>query len=159
MDVCAGLTNYYIPSTSGLQEKKSKRLTNYKRWCTKAKRYNNSSRTTDWIEKLLWTPITGHRKFASHWILSRYLINVKHITANDAYTTLKDWSIRCNEVETLSPSAREFDIRIRYDIKEAVKNRKVPIGKNLLREMNKELYQTCFWCVYASMIEMRIEHE
>ncbi len=61
-----------------------------------------------------------------------------------AYAILKDWSIRCNRVEPLSPSVREFDIRVRYDIKEAVKNGKVPIGKNLLSEMNKELYAMLF---------------
>lgn len=109
-----------------------------------SKKYANGSNVIDWIEKLLLTPITDHRKFVSHWILSRYLINVKRTNPEKAYTILKDWSIRCNRVEALSPSVREFDIRIRYDIKEAVKNVKASIGKNLLSEMNKELYSMLF---------------
>jgi hypothetical protein len=52
--------------------------------------------------------------------------------------------MRCNEVKALSPTVREFDKRIRYDINEAVKDCKVPIGKKLLKEMNKELYDKLF---------------
>jgi hypothetical protein len=40
----------------------------------------------------------------------------------------------------LLPSTRDFDKRIRDGIKEAVKSGKAPIGKNLLKVMNKELY-------------------
>jgi Primase X len=115
----------------------------------KSKMYNKSSGSSsdiEWIEKLIQTPIPDHRKFASHWILSRYLINVKHMTTNDAYAILKDWSIICNGVEALLPSARDFDMRLRYNIKEAVKNGKAPIGKNLLRAMNKQLYSMLFFC-------------
>lgn len=66
------------------------------------------------------------------------------LTSNDGYAILKDWSMRCNEVKALLPSAREFDNRIRYDVREAVKNGKAPIGKNLLKEMNEELYSLFF---------------
>jgi Primase X len=110
------------------------------------KKYNvSSSSSIDWLEeKILQTQIPDHRKFASHWILSRYLINVKHMNPDETYTVLKDWSMRCNGVKALSPSTTEFDKRIRYDIKEAVKTGKAPIGKKLLGEMNKELYALIF---------------
>jgi hypothetical protein len=47
----------------------------------KIRTYNSItiSISINWIERLLQTPIADHRKFVSHWILSRYLINVKHI--------------------------------------------------------------------------------
>jgi len=109
------------------------------------KKYNSSGRSINWIEeKILQTPISDHRKFVSYWILSRYLINVKHMNPDEAYTVLKDWSMRCNGVEALSPSKTEFDKRIRYDIKDAVKTGKAPIGRNLLEQMNKDLYATSF---------------
>jgi len=44
----------------------------------------------------------------------------------------------------LSPSLREFDTRIKNDIKEAAKSGKAPIGKELLKDMNKELYAKLF---------------
>ena len=113
----------------------------------KRKKYNvSSSSSIDWIEeKILQAQISDHRKFVSHWILSRYLINVKHMNPDEAYAVLKDWSMGCNGVKALSPSTTEFDKRIRYDIKEAVKTGKAPIGKKLLEEMNKDLYAMLFF--------------
>jgi hypothetical protein len=73
-----------------------------------------------------------------------YLINVKHINPDQAYAIMKDWSVRCNEIRPLSPSVREFDKKIRNDIKEAIKNGKASIGENLLKDMNNELYRIVF---------------
>ena len=47
-------------------------------------------------------------------------------------------------MKALSPTIQEFDSIIRYDIKEAVKSGKAPIGKELLKDMNKELYAKLF---------------
>jgi hypothetical protein len=112
----------------------------------KAKKYNSAitSISFNWIERLLHTPITDHRKFVIYWILSRYLINVKHMNADQAYAIMKDWTMRCNEMEHLSPSVREFDTIIRNDIKEAIKSGKASIGDKLLKDMNNELYETLF---------------
>jgi hypothetical protein len=112
----------------------------------KAKKYNSAitSISINWIERLLHTPITDHRKFVSYWILSRYLINVKHMNADQAYAIMKDWAMRCNEIRPLSPSVREFDNKIRNDIKEAIKSGKAPIGEKLLKDMNNELYKMMF---------------
>jgi Primase X len=107
--------------------------------------YNNSrSGSIDWIEMLLRTPISDYRKFASYWILSRCLINIRHVNPDEAYAIMKEWSLNCNELEQLSPSIRDFDRRIRNDIREAVKSKKAPIGKELLKDMNKELYAKLF---------------
>jgi hypothetical protein len=110
----------------------------------KAKKYNNTNIIINWIERLLHTPIADHRKFVSHWILSRYLINVKHINPDQAYAIMKGWSLRCNEISPLSPCFREFDNKIRNDIKEAIKSGKAPIGEKLLKDMNSELYNMVF---------------
>lgn len=111
----------------------------------KIKKYSSTtSISIDWIERLLHTPIADHRKFVSYWILSRYLINVKHFKPDQAYTVMKDWSMRCNEITPLSPSVREFDNKIRNDIKEAIKSGKASIGEKLLKDMNNELYRMVF---------------
>jgi hypothetical protein len=44
----------------------------------------------------------------------------------------------------LSPSVREFDNKIRNDIKEAIKSGKASIGDKLLKDMNNELYTIVF---------------
>jgi hypothetical protein len=110
----------------------------------KRKHSNNNNRSIDWIEMLLQIPIPDHRKFASYWILSRYLINIKHLDPDEAYAIMKDWLLKCNELERLSSSLREFDTRIKNDIKEAAKSGKAPIGKELLKDMNKEFYAKLF---------------
>jgi hypothetical protein len=113
---------------------------------TMMKKYNSNttSISIDWIERLLHTPIADHRKFVSHWILSRYLINVKHISPDQAYAIMKDWSLKCNEIRPLSPSVREFDNIIRNDIREAIKSGKASIGEKLLNDMNNQLYKILF---------------
>jgi hypothetical protein len=52
--------------------------------------------------------------------------------------------LRYNEIRPLSPPFREFDKKIRKDIKEAIKSGKAPIGDKLLNDMNKELYKMVF---------------
>jgi hypothetical protein len=44
----------------------------------------------------------------------------------------------------LSPSVRDFDNKIRKDIKQALKNGKAPIGEKRLKDMKYELYKMMF---------------
>ena len=46
--------------------------------------------------------------------------------------------------EEVDKLIREFDMRVKNDIKEAAKSGKAPIGKELLKDMNKELYAKLF---------------
>jgi hypothetical protein len=57
---------------------------------------------------------------------------------------MKGWSLKCNEIRSLSPSVREFDNKIRNNIKKALKSGKASIGEMLLKEMNNELYKMVF---------------
>jgi hypothetical protein len=98
---------------------------------------SNSSR----LEKLLQNPIADHRKFVCYWLLSRYLINVKHLSYEQAYAVIKNWLLKCSEVERLSPSIRAFDIQVKHNIKDVQKSGKIPIGEKLLKDMNEELYK------------------
>jgi Primase X len=106
--------------------------------------YNHSNVTSVYynrLEKLLLTPISDHRKFVCYWLLSRYLINIRHLNYEQAYATMKNWLCKCDEVERLFPSARVFDALVKNDIRDAQKSGKVPIGDEKLKEMNEEVYK------------------
>jgi Primase X len=102
---------------------------------------HNSSSYYSRLEKLLHTPIADHRKRVCYLLLSRYLINIKHLGYEQAYAVIKNWLLKCNEVERLSPSVRAFDTLIKNDIKEAQKSGKIPIGEKKLMERSEELYE------------------
>ena len=142
-----------IQSWDGIRPKINSMLYEYYLFLADAKIKNvNHVRTTakgqkktasiswGWIEDLLNKPLPDFRKFVSHYILSRYLVNVKQLSQEEAYSVVIDWLIRCNKIETLHPPLREFGKRVLYDAKEASRSQKLPIGKNLLRDMNNDLY-------------------
>ena len=49
-----------------------------------------------WFERLLQTPIPDWRKNVIDLILTRYLINVKHLPFEESYIIIKDWLDRCS---------------------------------------------------------------
>jgi len=113
----------------------------------KTSKHNSKMDITNlyWIDNLLKEkPLPDFRKFACHWILSRYLINVRRLSPGESYSVIIDWLQKCDKLEPLSPSLSEFERRVKHDIKEAVKHEKVSIGKQLLRDMNKELHAILF---------------
>ena len=56
-----------------------------------------------WIEKgILDHPLADQRKYIIWRILSPYLLNVKKLPKEEAYSIMKDWLDKCNELETLS---------------------------------------------------------
>jgi Primase X len=69
------------------------------------------------------------------------LINIKRLDCEQAYTAIKNWLCKCNEVERLSPSAGVFDTLIKNDIKDAQKSGKLPVGEKKLKERNEEVYK------------------
>jgi len=98
-----------------------------------------------WIDILLKeNPLADFRKFVCHWILSRYMINVRRLTPEESYSAIMDWLRKCNRIQQLSPSLHEFERRVKYDITEALRCGKAPIGKQLLKVMNKELHAILF---------------
>src|SRR4051794_22863664 len=61
---------------------------------------------TIWFERLLQTPIADYRKNAIALILSRYLVNVRQLSAEDSYAIIKDWLDKCKSV---SPLEKGYD--------------------------------------------------
>jgi hypothetical protein len=58
--------------------------------------------TIDWIERLLETPIEDHRNYCLWTILVPYLLNVKHLSEEDAFKVLIEWLQKCNHLRRLS---------------------------------------------------------
>jgi len=87
---------------------------------------------------LLKTPLPDYRKMIIWLVLSRYLINVLGMTYEDAFSIIKKWVMRCDEEKPLYPG--HFDIIIRDRLRQAVKDKKYPIGLHRLKMENIELY-------------------
>lgn len=85
---------------------------------------NISPQSYLWIETLLHTPISDHRKHTLELVLAPYLVVIKHFSFSEAHTKIKDWTSKCHAIRTLDPS---FDIRIKLAIEKSIQNGIPPI--------------------------------
>jgi Primase X len=93
--------------------------------------------TIKWIEKgVLEHPLSDHRKYIVWRILSPYLLNVKKLPKEEAYSVMKEWLDKCDKLEKLS-----FDpkTKIKDGLKGASKGY-FPISLEKLKEENRQLY-------------------
>jgi hypothetical protein len=115
-----------------------KELQRYKQPKNYSQGTSRNNNTIPWIEKLLQTPLEDYRKFALWCIIAPYLINIKKLSYNDAFNTIKDWLNKCH-------TSRRLDFKPDYLIKYNLNNAKrigyFPIGLNKLKEENSDLYQ------------------
>jgi hypothetical protein len=98
---------------------------------------HSANTTIQWIEQLLYTPICDHRKFAVWRILAPYLINVKGLSSEGAFSIIEEWLERCNQQSRLSFSPKS---KIREGIKGTAKGYR-PISYEKLKIENNELYE------------------
>jgi hypothetical protein len=99
----------------------------------------NQERTNviKWIEKgILERPLPDHRKYIIWRILSPYLVNVKKLPKEEAYSVLKEWLDKCDKIEKLNFNAK---IKIKDGLKGASKGY-YPISMEKLKEENRQLY-------------------
>jgi Primase X len=62
----------------------------------------NNSNKIKWIENgILQNVLTDHRKYVIWRIFSPYLLNVRKLTREEAYSVMKDWLDKCDEKERL----------------------------------------------------------
>jgi hypothetical protein len=93
--------------------------------------------TIKWIEKgILEHPLSDHRKYIIWRILSRYLLNVRNLPKEEAYSTMKEWLEKCDKLEKLSFNPKT---KIKDGLKGASKGY-FPISMEKLKEENKALY-------------------
>jgi hypothetical protein len=99
-----------------------------------------------WIERVLsQTPIEDFRKTTIGLILSRYLINVKKLNYNQAHAIIWEWLDKCQQLRRLEPSRSYFDrYVVRYQLKEAQRNKRWPMKLETLKEKYHELYKQLY---------------
>src|SRR5215212_8378228 len=90
-----------------------------------------------WIEKgILEHPLSDHRKYIVWRILSPYLLNVKKLPKEEAYSVMKEWLDKCDKLEKLNFNSK---IKIKNGLKGASKGF-FPISMEKLKEENIQLY-------------------
>jgi Primase X len=100
-----------------------------------------SSSTTPYVEKLLRMQIQDHRKFAISLILAPYFVNIQHQSDIDCFSKIKQWVLKCNEINKLKPATVHFDDLIKKSIERARNTRIKPLKfEETLRYKNRELY-------------------
>jgi hypothetical protein len=97
--------------------------------------------TYQWIEKLLETPITDHRKRTIDLVLAPFLIVIKHLSFEESYSTIKHWIVKCNSIEILKPSIEYFDNRIKAAINNSIQNKIPPILQENIEKKYPEWYR------------------
>src|SRR5215212_6989942 len=95
--------------------------------------------TIKWIEKgILEHPLPDHRKYIIWRILSPYLLNVKKLSKEEAYSVMKEWLDKCDKLEKLTFNSKT---KIKDGLKGASKGY-FPISMEKLKEENRQLYYT-----------------
>jgi hypothetical protein len=93
--------------------------------------------TIKWIEKgILEHPLPDHRKYIIWRILSPYLLNVKKLPKEEAYSVMKEWLDKCDKLEKITFNPK---IKIKDGLKGASKGY-FPISMEKLKEENRQLY-------------------
>lgn len=97
----------------------------------------SSNSKLKWVETLLQTSIDDYRKTAVSLILSPYLINIRKVGYQEAYTAINDWLNKCNSVRRLD---FDDDYKIKTSLKIAIKERTLPMKFSTLKTKNTELH-------------------
>jgi hypothetical protein len=101
---------------------------------------NGQIGVTYWIEKLLETPLNDYRQIARDLIIIPYLIVRRGITNTDEIEAIvMGWADKCNELEPLNPTYREFEKDMRYRINVVRRKMIPPMSFDTLQKENPEL--------------------
>ncbi len=90
------------------------------------------TRSYDWIEKLLSTPIPDVRHRTVNIILAPYLTNVKELDADAAATVIIDYIEKCKEI---NPDTKINDSYIRYQCRYAKAKGLKPLSLKRAKEL------------------------
>jgi Primase X len=105
------------------------------------KRYaitSGQSNSIHWIETLLKTPIEDYRKIALALILAPYLINIKKLSYDEAFSIIKEWLSKCDELQPLDSN---FDYRIKSSLFTAMRKQTLPMKLDTLQKKNNQLHK------------------
>jgi Primase X len=100
-----------------------------------------TSTAITYVEKLLKIGISDYRKNAIGLILAPYFVNILKLSDDESFIRIKDWALKCNNINALKPSIKDFDIIIKNAIKRAKVTGIKPLKFNdTLQFKNKKLY-------------------
>jgi Primase X len=94
--------------------------------------------TIPWIEKLLQTPINDYKKNAVSLILGPYLVNIRKLSYDTALNIINNWLSKCGKLRQLD---QDFDYKVRYALKNCVKNGYRSLKLDTLKSKNMALYE------------------
>jgi hypothetical protein len=80
--------------------------------------------------------LSDHRKYIIWRILSPYLLNVKKLPKEEAYSVMKEWLDKCDKLDRLNFNPK---IKIKDGLRGASKGY-FPISMEKLKEENRQLY-------------------
>ena len=93
---------------------------------TNSSNNNSVPKCNQWIEDiLLKTPISDYRKITIDLVLVPFFIVIKKLTVNETFDMIKEYLIKCHELQPLKPSINEFEKRIKIAIEKSIEN-KIP---------------------------------
>lgn len=95
----------------------------------------------DWIERILRTPMTDHRKFILWMILPQYLINVRRLSYEQANEIIAKWLSECSRLSRLDSSATKRKLKSGFKAAQKGFN---PMGIEKVRFWRPELYSLLF---------------
>src|SRR5215212_3407414 len=86
-----------------IEELKKQEKKHTKFHMTVSNKSQERTNTIKWIEKgILEQPLPDHRKYIVWRILSPYLLNVKKLSKEEAYSVMKEWLDKCDRLEKLT---------------------------------------------------------
>ena len=90
--------------------------------------FNSIPKCYQWIEdKLLKTPIPDYRKITVDLVLVPFFIVIKKFSVNQTFDIIKEYLIKCHELQPLRQSINEFEERIQISIEKSIDNEIPPI--------------------------------
>jgi non-catalytic primase subunit PriX-like protein len=94
-----------------------------------------------WIDKLLQTGIEDNRKGIIFWVLAPYLITVKGLDYDKAYSILEQWLEKCDAIRRLELGWTAFRYKIRYCLDTAENQERKPIKFDTFKEHYPDVYK------------------
>ena len=86
--------------------------------------------------------LSDYRKYAINLILAPYFINILKLSDEESFNRIKEWALKCNNINPLKPSIKDFDTIIKNAIKRAKVTGIKPLKfKDTLQYKNKKLYR------------------
>lgn len=101
----------------------------------------NNNNSLSWIDKLLQTPVQDNRKNLIFWVLAPYLITIRKLDSDRAYTIIESWLHKCSEIRRLEPDWNSFRYRIRQCLDAAERQERKPIRFETFKEYYPDVYK------------------